>query len=73
MALASDLSVCVGSFSHCEGGTAGEDDALPLFALSKWDLTATVVAGRTGEGADHASDYLVGVGSASYCRGGYDR
>ena len=41
----------------------------PLSAQSAWDLTATVVAGMTGEGDNLAltSVLSVGVGSSSLC------
>jgi hypothetical protein len=45
----------------------------PLFALSAWSDSASVVANATTEGADLASVRKVGVGSARHCGGGHDR
>jgi hypothetical protein len=45
----------------------------PLFALSAWAHTDTVVAGKSGEGTSLASVSLAGVGPASHCVGGHDR
>jgi hypothetical protein len=45
----------------------------PLFARSAWVQPATVVAGKTGEGADQASFRLVVVGSDSHCGSGHER
>jgi hypothetical protein len=43
----------------------------PLFARSAWVQTATVVVGKTDQGAAPASVRLVGVGPASHCGGGH--
>jgi hypothetical protein len=45
----------------------------PLFAWSAWAQTATVVAGKRGEGAALASVRLVGMGSARHCGAGHNR
>jgi hypothetical protein len=42
----------------------------PLFTRSEWAKTATVLAGRTGEGASLPSALSIGVGSGSHCVGG---
>jgi hypothetical protein len=42
----------------------------PLFARSACDQASTMVKGTTGEGAVHASDRLVGLGSDSHCVSG---
>jgi hypothetical protein len=45
----------------------------PLFVLSAWAHTTTVVAGRSGEDAVLASVRSFSVGSPSHCRGGHVR
>ena len=45
----------------------------PLFILSAWAQSATVVSGTTVESAALDSVRLVVVGSASHCGGGHDR
>jgi hypothetical protein len=43
-----------------------------LFVRSSWAQPATVVAGKTVDGANLASEHFVGVGSDNHRVGGHD-
>jgi hypothetical protein len=69
----SDRLFCVGSASHCRGGTIVDGDARPLFAWSACAQPVTVVLDTTREGSLLDLVRSVGVGSACHCYGGEDR
>ena len=69
-ALASVLSVGLGSGSLCDSETSGEGLVWPLFAWSALALSATEVAVTTDVGTGLASVRLITVGSGKHCDGG---